>query len=125
MAIDTAKRSSRGMAALPLVLGLAAFAGAFVLFKKPERSRVTGKSGQAWDVELEGSSGDTRTYAVYAPAGTLGLSKPMFVVRYQQTGSDMAHRPLLAAGKSAQGPLVDTAITDFGLQAPAGVVPLI
>jgi len=116
---------SKKVAALPLVLGIAAFAGVFALVNKPKATRQTGKSGQSYDVVLEKSEGDVKTYAVYAPAGTVGNPSPLFIARYQQTGADTAHRPLLAAGKSAAGPLTQYAISDFGLQAPAGVVPLV
>lgn len=112
--------------ALPLFLGIAAFAGAVVAFAKPtaKPSRVTGKSGQSWDVVLEGRQGDVGTYAVYVPAGSIGNTTPSFVVRYQQTGSNTSARPVVNAGKNAVGPLLNNAIGDFGLSA-AGSLTLI
>lgn len=112
----------------PLILLGAAAAGLLLASKKASTSPpslVTGKSGQPYAVRLVESSGDTKVYDVFAPAGSVGNPADLYILTYQQTGSDMAHRPMLKGGKAAAGPLLNQAITDFGLQAPAGVVPLV
>lgn len=111
--------SGKKLSLVPVLLGIGVFAGAFALFKKPTRDRLTGKSGQSWDVELVSVTGDTKTYDVYAPAGSVGNASPLFVVRYQQTGSNMTNRPIVSVNPAAAGPLSQTAQSDFGLKAAA------
>lgn len=103
-------------------LGVVAF-GAMALSSRPAAAKpaagsaVKGKSGKTWRVVLLSTSGATKTYEVFSPAGSFGPHGELSVVRYAQTGADTTARKIVGRGRDVPDAMFTTAAADFGLKA--------
>lgn len=108
-----------------ITLALAGLTGyGLWMLMKPKVEFVTGKSGKPWRVVLLGTTGDTREYEVFAPAGSWGPHAELSVIRYSQTGSNMASRKLIAVGAPVPAEITAGATSDFVTPAPTGVMAM-
>lgn len=105
-------------------LGLFAGLGLWHIMK-PSVNLVTGKSGKPWRVVLLGKTGDVKTYELFSPAGSFGPHAELSVLRYSQTGSDMASRKVVGVGQGVPAEMTSVAASDFGLYlGTGGTLPL-
>ncbi|HEY3493833.1 MAG TPA: hypothetical protein VGK73_04075 [Polyangiaceae bacterium] len=96
-----------------LALGALGF-GALSL-AKPKGDVVTGKSGKSWRVVMLGNASGVKTYEVFAPASSFGPHGELSVLRYTQTGSEVASRKIVGVGAGVPVSIVQTAASDFSL----------
>lgn len=96
--------------------------GAAMALKKPG-DVVTGKSGKTWRVVMLPIAGSVKTYEVFAPKASFGPHDEMSVLRYSQTGSDMASRKIVGIGSGVPEVVARAAADDFGLPFNPALMP--
>lgn len=108
---------------LPWLLGLGVVAAAATAFGKSAAPLVTGKSGKSWRVALLSTSGNDKTWEVFAPASSFGPHAELSALRYTQTGSDISSRKVAAVPSGVPAVIITTAASDFGVPLDASLIP--
>jgi hypothetical protein len=109
----------------PLLLGIVALGGVGLALTLSKKSGdvVTGKSGKSWRVVLIATTGNVKTYEIFAPEGSFGPHAELSVLRYSQTGSDMGSRQIVGVGEGAPEAMVSAAASDFGIPFDPALMP--
>lgn len=107
--------------ALSLMLAAAGAGGVYLLLKS-KQELVTGRSGKSWRIVLLGNVGGTKTYEIFAPAGSFGPHGELSVLRYSQNGADMNSRKIVGVGAGVPAEIMTVAASDFGVPFDASKV---